>query len=426
MFLSWLWRRFELQPWDLSRCGFGAALLFLLVGANNLIKIVRDSVFLGHHSAAELPYLYVVVALIAGPVIAVYSKHASKVSLPTLILRTNAVLLLCLGFFWVVLTKFDWGWSHYAFYIWSAMAGVIALAQAWTLLSEIFSQADGERLFGLITAGGTVGGAAAAFGSKWLLAQGLDVEHFLCIAVALIGGASLLVANAKRSFDGKLSAADLAHAKNFDRSASPGQLLRQSRYLQAIALLILVGVIVSTLIDFEFKSAAKQVYPSKNALAAFFSAYYGWLSVVTFFAQSVLTAKVFRTLGLFPSLYVTPSLLLAGLLAMLSWPGLLAASLTRMAETVLRNSVQRSSLEILYLPLSSETKKSVKTFLDVVVERIGDATAGFVILAVTFWRGDGSITQVHFLCLGLIAVWMLLIPALRKHHREPTAVADMA
>ena len=48
-------------------CVWVIALLFsLLIGANNLIKILRDSVFLGHHSASELPYLYILVAFIIG------------------------------------------------------------------------------------------------------------------------------------------------------------------------------------------------------------------------------------------------------------------------------------------------------------------------------------------------------------------------
>lgn len=38
------------------------ALLFgLLLGVNTLVKILPDSIFLGHHSASELPYLYILV-----------------------------------------------------------------------------------------------------------------------------------------------------------------------------------------------------------------------------------------------------------------------------------------------------------------------------------------------------------------------------
>ena len=47
--------------------------------------------------------------------------------------------------------------------------------------------------------------------------------------------------------------------------------LRGYGYLQGIAILLFVSVIVSTLIDYQFKAAAKTAYPSADAcLGKFF------------------------------------------------------------------------------------------------------------------------------------------------------------
>jgi len=142
-----------------------ALLLGLLIGANNLIKILRDSVFLGHHSVSELPYLYIMVAVLAGVIIGTYTRYTANISITRLILSTNAIILSNLVFFWIVLTYFNADWSHYAFYIWSAMATVIAVAQAWTLANSIFTPEEGKRSFGFIAAGGTVGGVGRRFRS---------------------------------------------------------------------------------------------------------------------------------------------------------------------------------------------------------------------------------------------------------------------
>jgi len=45
----------DIWPSDIGRLLVTAGVIFFLVAANNLIKIVRDSVFLSHHSVAELP-----------------------------------------------------------------------------------------------------------------------------------------------------------------------------------------------------------------------------------------------------------------------------------------------------------------------------------------------------------------------------------
>jgi len=83
---------FDVRPGEADRIGVLAALLFLLLAANNLIKILRDSIFLGHHSASELPYLYILVALFAGVIIATYTRYTAHVSLVKLCWRPTLSL----------------------------------------------------------------------------------------------------------------------------------------------------------------------------------------------------------------------------------------------------------------------------------------------------------------------------------------------
>ena len=405
---------FDFQPGEAYRVGVMASLLFFLIAANNLIKILRDSLFLGHHSVSELPYLYILVACLAAAIIVTYTKYTANLSVIRLILGTNAIILSNIIFFWFLLTYFKPGWSHYAFYIWSAIVSVIAVAQLWTLVNQIFTLEEGKRSFGLLAAGGSVGGAVAGFGVKWFLNPSVEIHHLLWVIAGLYIMASATLLWAQHRVVGKMSERELGISEKPDEApaSSIGELLAGSSYLKTIAVLIFVSVIVSTLIDFQFKTAAKQAYPSAGALAVFFSSYYGWLSVATFFAELVLTGKILSTVGLKPSLYFTPGTLLIGSLGIMIWPGLLPAALTRMADTTLRESIHRSGMEILYMPLSAKVKKTVKTFLEVVIERTGDATAGFIVLLTLSFTGTYN-TYVHFVCIALIFVWMLMIAFLR-------------
>ena len=402
------------------RVGVMASLLFFLIAANNLIKILRDSMFLGHHSVSELPYLYILVAVLAAAIIATYTKYTAKLSVIRLILGTNAIILSNIIFFWFLLTYFNPGWSYYAFYIWSAMVSVIAVAQLWTLADQIFTLEEGKRSFGLLSAGGTVGGALAGFGVKWFLHPSVESHHLLWVIAGLYLAASALLLWAQHRVVWKISKSELGISEKPEetRASSISDLLAGSAYLKTIAVLIFVSVIVSTLIDFQFKSAAKQAYPSAGALAGVFSSYYGWLSVTTFFAQVVLTGKILSTVGLKLSLYLTPGTLLLGSLAIMIWPGLLTVVLTRMADATLRDSIYRSAMKTLYMPLSGKVKKTVKTFLDVVIERTGDATAGFIILLTLSFTGGYS-TYIQFGCVALIVLWMLMIALLRTRDLKP-------
>jgi AAA family ATP:ADP antiporter len=395
------------RPSETLRVWIMALLLGLLIGANNLIKILRDSVFLGHHSVSELPYLYIMVAVLAGVIVGTYTRYTANVSITRLILSTNAIILSNLVFFWIVLTYYNADWSHYALYIWSAMATVIAVAQAWTLANSIFTPEEGKRSFGFIAAGGTVGGVAAGFGANWSIHLSIESNHLLWIVAGIYITASVLVIWAERRLDGRVYEAEI-HSPNKPQNTytnGVGELLSSSSYLKAIAVIILVSVIVSTLIDFQFKTGAKQAYSSTKELAVFFSSYYGWLSVATFFVQVLLTSQTLKKLGLTASLYVTPAALLTGSIVIITWPGLPAATFTRMADTILRNSVHRSGMEVIYMALPVPVVKAIKTFLDVVVERLGDASAGFIILLFSFFSTEKYIAYVHFICLGLIFTW---------------------
>jgi len=363
---------------------------------------------------AELPYLYILVAFFAGVIIATYTRFTAGMSLVRLILGTNAVILSNIIFFWFLLTYYDPGWSHYAFYIWSAMVSVIAVAQLWTLANQVFTLEEGKRSFGLLAAGGSVGGAVAGFGVKWLLHPSGESLHLLWVIAGLYIAASATLLWAQHRVVGNMSERELGISEKPDEApaSSISELLAGSAYLKTIATLIFVSVIVSTLIDFEFKAAAKQAYPSAGALAVFFSSYYGWLSVATLFAEVVLTGKILSKVGLKASLYFTPAILFIGSLGIMIWPSLLAAALTRMADTTLRESIHRSGMEILYMPLSAKVKKTIKTFLEVVIERTGDATAGFIVLLTLYFAGTDH-TYVHFVCIALIFVWVLMIALLR-------------
>ena len=399
-----------------------ASLLFFLIAANNLIKIVRDSIFLSHHAVSELPYLYILVALLAAVIIATYTKYTQTLSIVRLILATNAIILSNIIGFWLVLTYFSAGWIYYAFYIWSAIVSVIAVAQLWTLADQIFSLEQGKRSFGLLSAGGTVGGTLAGFGVNWFLPPWMETHHLLWVIAGLYLAPSALLLGAQRRILGKISKSELGISDKESRASNMGELLAGSRYLKTIAILIFVSVVVSTLLDFQFKSAAKQAYPSGGALTVFFSSYYGWLSVATFFVQVVLTGKILTTLALKPSLYVTPGSLFIGSVAIIMWPGLVAVVLTRMADGALRESIYRSGMESLYMPLSANVKKTVKTFLDVVIERTGDATAGFIIL-IALSVTASSYRYLQFACVALIGFWILVIALLRTRDLEPLHAA---
>jgi ATP/ADP translocase len=398
------------------------SLLFFILAANNVIKVVRDSLFLSRFPISDLAYVYLLAAIIAGVIISGYTRYTVRMPLYRFILVSNAFIISNVILFWFLIVFFNLSWAIYAFYIWAAIVGVLAVAQFWTFVGSIFTSRDAKRLFGIFSAGGSLGAIVGAFASGWAVNLFVGTDELFWLMGALFAGALGVVWLAGSELS-ELPAAALTEvptSRETDVSQQGSALgaIRSSRYLQLIAGAIFVSVAVSTLIDFEFKAAAKGAFPSEEGLTAFFGSYYAWVAIITFFIQVALTRRFLTAFGLIPSLLLLPLGLFAGSLSNLVLPGLFSTTATRLTDAVLRPSVNQSGMEILYLPLSATAKNRVKAFLDVVLQRLGDGAAGLIVLFYALFMMQSEPASLAYFSLALITIWTVFIVFLRSGYVE--------
>ncbi|HEX7230196.1 MAG TPA: Npt1/Npt2 family nucleotide transporter [Candidatus Binatia bacterium] len=398
------------------------SLIFFLLAANNVIKVARDSLFLSHFSVSDLSYVYLIVALLAGGIIAIYTRYTAEFPFYQLMLGSHLFIISNVIVFWFLIVFFNFAWAIYAFYIWSAIVGLLAVAQFWTLADLIFTAREAKRLFGIFSAGGSLGAILGGFASGWIVDLFAKTDELLWFIGALFAGAFGVVWLARSELRELTNAAEkeipATAEMKVDRQTSAVSAIRGSRYLQLIASAIFVSVVVATLIDFQFKAAAQTTYVSQKSLTTFFGSYYAWLAIVTFLGQVVLTRKFLTGFGLIGSLLVLPMSLLAASLGILLRPGLFSAAATDLTDAVFRPGVNQSSMEILYLPLSANLKKQVKTFLDVVLQRLGDGAAGLIVLVCALYVGRVDPAGLAYFSLGLIVLWATFIFLLRSRYVE--------
>src|SRR5919106_3853381 len=415
-------RFFDIRPGEARRVGVMVSLLFFLLAANNVIKVVRDSLFLSRFPIGHLSYVYILAALLAGVLIAVYTRYTVRLPLYRLMLGANAFIISNVIMFWFLIVVFNFAWAIYAFYIWSAIVGVLAVAQFWTLADSIFTSREAKRLFGIFNAGGSLGAILGGFGSGWAMNLFTRSDELFWLIGVLFAGAFGVVWLAGNELTDLQTAAlkEIPTSRETKASQQTSALgaIRASGYLQLIAGAIFVSVAASTLIDFQFKAAAKVAYPSEDGLTAFFGSYYAWVAIITVFSQVVLTRRLLTGSGLVPSLLLLPVGLFAGSLGILVWPGLFSTTATRLTDVVLRSSVNQSGMEILYLPLSAALKKRVKTFLDVVLQRLGDGAAGLIVLFYALFMMQSDPASIAYFSLGLIIIWAVFIYVLRNGYLE--------
>src|SRR5688572_1238261 len=406
---SKLERFFDLRPGDLHRGTFLALYYFFIVSAYTNGQVVRDALFLGRFEAMRLPYVDFVVAAVVGGVLAVYFRIGRRMPLVHLLSASLCFFAANVALFWWVARFHQSEWLYPVVYIWVGIFGVLAVSQVWTLTNFVLTAREAKRLLAFVGTGGILGGVFGGFSSN-MVALSMGAETlFLVMAISLAIAAGLVFAIAARS-GGVATALNDAPAIGNEQTATLRESLRlvlASRHLLMIAALICIGSIATYIAGWQFRAVAKEVLPDKDAMAAFFGTFYGVTGVIAMLIQLLLTPRLLRHLGIRAALSILPLSLIAGATAVIVSGALWAATFLKGTDKVVRYSLDSAALQLLFVPVSPETKMQAKSFLDTVVVRAGDGLGAVTVLLLTAGAGIGA-TKLGWVVLGLLVCWIVI------------------
>lgn len=405
----WLSRLVDLRPGEGGIVLRSTATLGGLVAAHTMLETARDALFLGRLAPEALTLVY---AALAG--LALVSAQANTAFVQRFG-RRNALVFTLLGAAYgtVVIYLLPPGPSVvFGLYMWSALIGSVLVVQFWMLAGQLFTLAQGKRLFGLIAAGGVMGAVVGASLSALALRY-VGVEHLLPTGAGVFLLTALVVTTVESD---QLPPKYAARRKRKNVFGSIGR-FRQYPYLTRLA--ILIGVSTATVLatDYLFKStAARSLAP--EALGPFFATYYAILNSVALLIQLLVAGPLVRRAGVLVAFCVLPALLSTGALALLIFGGsLYAVLMVKGADGALRHSMHRISSELLWMPLPEDVKANSKTFIDTVVVRGAQATiAGGLLVLASFELDRPEVLA--GLVIAFAALWLVLAAGLRRPYLD--------
>ncbi len=418
------------RPGELRRGMPLFAYLFLVIASYLVGRAVRDSLFLSRFQALQLPYADIATALTAGVVVAVYIRVGRRSSLRNLLLGSLLLFASNCVLFWVLARFYPVSWLYPVIYAWDGIFGVLAPTQVWTLANHVLTTREARRVFGFLAGGGIVGGIFAGLFSK-VVAKAFGTESLLLGMALFLSLCLPLVVQIWRQHQEAVQGSAEAPAEQGPRNLRESmRLVFSSTYLRAIAALIWVSSFVTEVIDWQFKSVAKEFIPVKDHLAAFFGDFTFYAGILTLVVQLLVTSRLLRRFGIGVALFTLPVGLVATSGYMLLTGTLFSAILLRGTDWVCRHSIDKSSVELLYLPLPSRVKFQVKWFIDTVIWRMGTGLAGVTVLFfITYLRL--SARQMSWVGLVLVGGWLAaawvarqqyvatLTEVMREHRLEP-------
>ena len=415
MFRTVIKKVFDVREGEFKISFLMAAYIFLIIAVLLIIKPTVNALFLSDIGIEHLPFAFLLVALTAILSSFAYSKALTKVSLRKLIevtLISSFVVLLGLG----MLLKFNLanGFILYFFYVWVAIYAVLSTSQFWVLANMVFNVREAKRLFGFIGSGAILGGIFGGYATS-LLAPYVNSEILLFIAALLLLSCIYLLRGIW-----KLRVADLNAFKQVKRKEvvfdeKPIALIKKSKHLTYIALVVAVSVLVAKLVDYLFNDFASHAIPNTEDLTSFFGFWFSTFNLASLLVQLFFTRRIVGALGVGFSLFLLPLGIFLGGVTFFIIPELSVIIIIKAMDGILKQSVQKSATELLALPLPFDLKNKTKSFIDVVVDSMATGLAGFVLIFVVQGLELPSVFIVGIILI-LVVVWVYFIYKVRKEY----------
>nr|MBP3725276.1 MFS transporter [Campylobacter sp.] len=382
-FIFQIYSLFSLKQGEFKLLFFSSLFIFSLFCSYALLRPIRDALGI-HGGTDELKWLFLgtFIATLICSLIAMWLSGSIKRKL-----YTDAIFIFfglnLFGFFIAMQIISDeslaFAWLCRVFYIWVSVFNLFIISSAWSVLADVFSKNQSKSMFGIISAGASLGGIAGASLVGFL--RGVETQNFIFLSAFLLAFAlilkNLILKEALNLLQNESERTNFTQKFNLPLpSKNPFEgfkIIVKSPYLLCFVGFILLLTSVSTFLYMEQARIVRSVFDSREARAAAFANIDLIVQSASFFIQIFLTAKIAKFFGIKWLLALLGFVIAVGFV-MLSfthpafWGIAIVMSLRRIGEYAL----VKPAREMLFVPLNGESKYKVKNFLDTVVYRGGD------------------------------------------------------
>jgi AAA family ATP:ADP antiporter len=378
---------------------------FLMLTAYYLMKTVREPLILlggiaGLSGAEIKTYASGAQAVLLLAVVPAYGHLVGRVSRIRLLNITGLCLVASLLVFNVL--------GHagapigVAYYLWLGMASLVGVAQFWSFANDFYTSEQGERLFPLVAAGGSLGAIAGAAAARQLF-DTIGALELLLVAAAVLA-LYVLVYNVIEARSPQDRARRTLHTPARIAPRGAFRLVHRTRYLTLIAGAVLLANLVNTQGEYILAQAvstrAEELVPASQMAVAnptdeskvlkrerqkvvgrIYGDFYSAVNLAALLLQLFLVGRVFRQFGVHRALIVFPLVVLGSYGLMAAVPLFAVIGVAKLTENSMDYSLHNTTRQALFLPTDREAKYKAKMAIDSFFFRMGDVAAAAVVFA---------------------------------------------
>jgi len=355
------------------------AYFFCVLSSYYILRPVRESMAVGS-GPNTIPYLFMgtfVTMMIATPIFGwVASRFPRRKFLPWVYLFFISNILI----FWAVFSiSIDNDSSHVwlgrVFFVWLSVFNLYVVSVFWSFMADIYTREQGRRLFGIITAGGSVGAIAGGIATSVLVVQ-IGREYLFPIAAELLLVAVLCIIRLNRWVEQN-------HADDVTETAASQKPLGgnpfsgithvfSSKYFGGIATTSIIASILGTALYMFMAQMVADSIPSADEQTRFFSNINIATNVLALVGQSLVVRHLVHRFNIGVSMSLLPIASIAGFIFLAIEPTLAMVAIITVIRRGLGFGFSKPTTDMLYSVVTTEEKYKSKNFIDTAVYRFGD------------------------------------------------------
>ena len=366
-------RSLDLQPGEQAAVAWSFFYFFCLLSSYYILRPLRDE--MGIQAGVDhLQWLFTATFVVMTAAVPLFGYASARWSRGTLVPGIYLFFALSLCCFFTLFQLLDEiVWVARAFYVWVSIYNLFVVSVFWSFMADIFTRAQGKRLFGLIAAGGSLGAVAGPALAAWL-AQALGVSLLPLFAAILLGGAMLAAATLHRMQQHDPAASGELHGGVWEGV----QLVAGSRFLQGIALFIWLYTTLATFLYFQQAHLVSGAFDDPADRTSVFAAIDLLVNVLTIAIQLFLAGRIMQSAGIGRTLAALPLLLAVGFASLALAPTIAVLITVQVLRRAGNYGITRPAREVLFTSIGRKARYKAKNFIDTVIYRGGDALAGWL------------------------------------------------
>ena len=424
-------RTVAVQPGELRPLLWSFAYFFCLLASYYVLRPLRDEMAIVG-GVGNLQWLFTATFAAMLAAVPLYGAVVARLQRKRFIALVYHFFAANIAIFWL-LFAFHVGTQQVArvFFVWISVFNLFAVSVFWSYMADLFSSAQGKRLFGFIAAGGSAGALFGPAVTVWL-AQPLGPTNLLIVAAVLLEAAVLCARALERAAAPGVDAPAPAGpaprgAPEMGGGALAGiALLARSPYLAGIALWVFLLSLAGTFLYFEQAHIVAAASDDPAVRTRIFASIDLVVGILTVLVQCFATGRLISRFGVGAAAGFLPLVFAAGFAVLAMAPAVLVVVAIQAIQRTANFAISNPAREVLFTVLEREEKYKAKNVIDTVIFRGADAICGW--LFATLRSAGLELSAIALATVPVAALWFVLALALGRsqEHRARRLATNTA